>query len=152
MAGRPQVTEEEKKEILSKLEPYLKSGLNISKSLSEAQVPSATFYKLMDRDESFREKINRARNFLSVLANNIAVRELMAISSRQAGNPSKNIKPKDLSNDDKKFLWQFLLTSNLTKGEYGERKKIDMFDPEAEIHKLKDMLDEEGTDEISHDD
>jgi hypothetical protein len=152
MAGRPQISEEQKTEILTKLEPYLKSGLNISKSLSEAHIQSGTFYRLMERDEEFREKVNRARNFLSVMANNIAVRELMAISAKQAGNASKGEKPKPLNKEDKKFLWQFLLTSNLTKAEYGERKKIDMFDPEPEIQKLKSMLEEEGTEDINHDD
>lgn len=153
--GRPPITEIEKREILSKLEPYLKGGLNISKSISEAQVASATFYRLMQDDERFREKINRFRNFVPVLLNNVLVGELMAISAKQQGTVDKKgnpIKAKPLSKEDKDFLWKFALTSNITKGEFGERKEVQLFDPEAEIQKIKGILDESASTEIHHDD
>lgn len=150
--GNQPITEEDKKQIVSQLEPYLKTGLNISKSLSEAGVAKSTFYRLMASDEKFREKINQFRNFVSVLANNLAIRELMSISTKQAGDPSKNIPPQPLDSHDREFLWKFLLNSNLTKGEYGERTKVEVVDPEAEIHRTEDLIDENASEEINHDD
>lgn len=43
--GRPKISEETKNEMLSKLEPYLKSGVSIRKALIEDQIPAATFYR-----------------------------------------------------------------------------------------------------------
>lgn len=150
--GNKPITEQEKNTIVSQLEPYLKSGLNISKSLGEAGVSRSTFYRLMKEDEKFRDKINQYRNFVSILANNLAIRELMSISTKQAGNPDKNLPPQDLDNSDREFLWKFLLNSNLTKGEYGERTKIEVVDPEAEIHRVEDLIESRTSKTIKHDD
>jgi len=133
--GRPEITEVEKQEMVSKLEPYLKSGLSVRKALGETQVPKATFYKLMDRDEHFRDQINRFRQFLAVLANNSIVRQLQGIAKKQNDNTP-------LSKDDQDFLWKFVTNSNLTREEYGERKDIGLYDPEVEIHRLFEVIHE----------
>src|SRR6202043_2660410 len=91
--GRPPISETEIRDIVSKLEPYLKSGLNISKSLNEAQVSKSTFYRLMNDNEGFRDKINQFRHFISILLNNVLVGELMTISVKQ--NPEQG-KPKQI--------------------------------------------------------
>jgi len=145
-AGRPHITEEEKKEIVSKLEPYLKSGLSVSKSLLEAGVSKASFYRLMNDDEQFRDKIDQFRNFTAVLLNNAIISELQVIFKKQQGykdpRTGKMIPPAPLKKDDREFLWKYALTSNLTRGEYGERKEVQTFDPEAELQKIKGLIEE----------
>lgn len=150
--GRPAITEEEKRDIVSKLEPYLKSGLSISKALLEAGVARTTFYRLMDEDEKFRDKIGQFRNFTAVLLNNAIVGELQAIIKKQNGWTDPKTKkvhpPEKLKKEDREFLWKFALTSNLTKGEFGERKDVNLFDPEAEIQKIKGIIDESTTKDL----
>lgn len=133
--GRPPINEEQKKQMLSKLEPYLKSGLSVRKALKEAQISSATFYRIMDKDEGFREQIDRFRQFVAVLLNNSLVRELQNIIKKQNdGQP--------LTSEDKSFLWKFATTSNLTREEFGERKTIGLYDPEVEIQRVANLIDE----------
>ncbi len=143
--GRPSITEEDKRIMLQKLEPYLKSGLSVRKALLEAQVPNSTFYRLMDEDEGFREQIERFRNFTAVLLNNAVGRHLQAIIQKQNGYKEKDgtvVPPTKLNREEISFLEWFALNSNLTKQEFGERKDITMFDPEAEIQKVKGILEE----------
>lgn len=148
--GRPPITEDQKKDILHKVEPYLKSGLSVRKALSEAKIPNSTFYHLMNEDEHFREQIDTFRNFVSVLLNNTLVRELMTIIDKQNGNEARNIKSQPLNRDDIAFLQWFALKSNLTKEEWGDRENVSLFDPETEIQKVKRMIDESTTKEIDH--
>lgn len=156
MAGRPKLTPEEiaekKKGVLQKIEPYLKGGLSVNKALGEAHIVNSEFYEFMREDEDFREKINQFRNFVPILLNNIIVRELMAISEKQNGNPTRKRPPQKLSKEDKEFLWKFALNSNLTRGEFGERKQVEQFDPEAEIQKVQSMLKNGSSATIKHDD
>lgn len=133
--GRPETTEGEKQEMLSKLEPYLKSGFSVRKALIETGISNATFYRLMDRDERFREQINRFRQFVSVLLNNSIVRQLQDIIQKQNGKIPLN--DKDIS-----FLQWFATNSNLTREEFGERKDIGIYDPEVEIQKLNKLIEE----------
>lgn len=146
--GRPSITEQEKMDILHKLEPYLKTGLSINKALSEAKIPSSTFYKLMKEDEKFVERINTFRNFVAILTNNALIKQLMVITTKQ--NPPKGHEISPLNKEDIKFLQWVALNSNLMKDEWGERKTVDMPDPEAEIQKIKAMLEESTTEEILH--
>ena len=152
--GRPADTPEEKaskrKEVLSRIEPYLKSGLSVRKALAEAQISNAMFYRFMDEDEGFREQINQFRQFVSVLANNAIVRELMTIIDKQNGDKARNIKPQSLSPDDRAFLQWFALKSNLTKEEWGDRESISLFDPEAEIQEVKRIIEGSTTKKINH--
>lgn len=148
--GRPEISEIEKNEILRKLQPYLQGGLSIGKALREVRIPSSTFYDLMKKDDRFSEEITHFRNFISILVNNAMVRELMMIVEKQNGNPEKGINPQELSKDDRKFLWKFALSSNLTKDEFGRRNNETSFDPEVEIQKVKSILEEASTKEIFH--
>ncbi len=148
--GRPPLTEEQKKMLVSKIEPYLKSGLSIRKSVIEAKISRATFYRLMDDDEDFRDQINTFRNFVSVLLNNALIRELMTIIDKQNGNEVRNIKPQPLNRDDIAFLQWFALKSNLTKEEWGDRENVSLYDPEVEIQKVKRIIDQSTTKEIQH--
>lgn len=147
--GRPHLTPEQiaekKKEILQKIEPYLKTGLSVNKAIREAQVHNSEFYKYMNEDELFREKINQYRQYIAILLNSSLVSHLREIVNRQA-------EKKPLHKEDIAFLQWFALNSNLTKGEFGERKDVNLFDPEAEIQKVKGILEEETTKEIDHGD
>lgn len=135
VGGRPEITEQEKQDILSKLEPYLKSGLSVRKALLEAGVANATFYRLMDRDEGFREQINRFKNFVAVLLNNAIVRQLQGIIKKQNDNVA-------LTKEEQGFLQWFATNSNLTREEFGERKDIGIYDPEAELHRLMEVIED----------
>lgn len=152
-AGRPEFTEEEKKEMLSKIEPYLKSGLSIRKTLKEAGISRASFYNIMDRDEEFRSKVDRFRQFTSILLNNAIVRHLQDIIQRQNFEPTEEQKAKgivkvSLFKEDIEFLKWFATNSNLTREEFGERKDVGLYDPEAEIQRLARIMesDDEGDD------
>lgn len=150
--GRPAKTEEEikqeKEAFLRKLEPYLKTGLSVNKALGEANVSSHVFYEYLGKDKDFRERINTYRNFISVLTNNIITGELLDIAARQT---DKDGKKKPLTKEDKEFIWKFALSSNRTKEEFGDRKTVELIDPEAELAKLEQLLNQAGSEEIIHD-
>lgn len=152
--GRPPMTPEEKAEKIKamsqQLEPYLKSGLSIRKALAEVKISKTDFYRMMGEDEGFRDTINRFLNFTSVLLNNALVRELQFIVEKQNGSERKGIRPQPLAKEDLQFLMWFALNSNLTKEEFGRRERIDMFDPEAEIQRVKRIIEESTTREIIH--
>lgn len=148
--GRPPISQEQKQTMLLKLEPYLKIGLSVRKACLQSGVPRANFYKCIEEDEEFRYQIERFQQFISVLVNSAIVRELQVIVEKQNGNEVKGIKPQFLNKDDIKFLWTFVLNSNLTKEEWGRRENVSLFDPEAEIQKVKAILEEATTKEISH--
>lgn len=140
--GRPETTEEEKQEMLQKLEPYLRSGLSIRKALKEAQVPNSTFYDLMSRDSKFSEQIGRFRQYLSILLNSSIIKHLQSITRKQNENVP-------LTKEDISFLQWFATNSNLTREEFGERKDVGFYDPEAEIQRLARIMesdDDEGDD------
>ena len=140
--GRPSLTLEEKKlkreAMLPKIEPYLKSGLSVRKSLVEAKIANSEFYRMMEEDEIFREQIDLFRQFVAVLANSSIVKHLQDIIKKQSVGQS-------LTKEDISFLQWFVMNSNLTKDEFGERKNISLFDPEAEIQRVKGILEEKAT-------
>jgi hypothetical protein len=144
--GRPFLTEKQKSErkelILVKLEPYLKSGLSINKSLSEAKVHNSEFYKYMKEDRLFGEKIAKFRQYISVLLNQVIVNELLRIVQKQAGSTEKQIPPQSLDKNDIEFLWWYALNANVCKDEWGNRKQIINFDPEMELQKVKLLINE----------
>ena len=147
--GRPWLTDEQKtrrKEYLSQnLEPYLKTGLSVNKALREAKIHNSEFYKYMSEDRLFGEKIQRFRNFISILVNTALVNHLMDIARKQTGYGQ----PQGLSKDDVDFLQWFALHSNLTSGEYGGRNKNDSFDPEMEVHQVERIIQEANPKTIS---
>lgn len=146
LGGRPGVTQLEKEDMVRKLDPYLKSGISIRKALSEAGISKTTFYKLMDKDEWFRDTIERQKQYLSVLLNSSIVKHLHEIVRLQNGYADKNgneVPPKKLKKVDIDFLWKFATTSNLTKEEYGDRKAVSLYDPEAELQRLMRIIDQQ---------
>lgn len=133
--GRPVNDDEVKKEMLQKIEPYLRSGLSVRKALIEAAIPSSSFYEIMRKDTKFREQIERFRQFVAVLANSALVKHLQGITKKQSQGEK-------LTEKEVGFLQWFALNSSLTKEEFGERKDVNLYDPEAELQRLKAMLDE----------
>ena len=97
----------------------------------------------MAEDEFFRDEVECFKQYISVLVNNAIVHELMVIVEKQNNN-------EPLSRDDIKFLMWFALNSNLCKEEYGRRENISLYDPEAEIQRIKSILEEQTTKEILH--
>lgn len=133
--GRPNVTEEQKKEMVQKVEPYLKSGLSVRKALKEAGIPRSTFYAIMDRDDDFKDQIERFTQFISIILNNALVKQLQDITHKQANGNA-------LTKEELDFLKWFATNSNSTKEEFGERKEIGIVDPEAEFQRSKTLMQE----------
>lgn len=147
--GRPWLTDEQKtrrkEEIVSKLEPYLKSGLSVNKALKETKTHNSEFYKFMSEDRLFGEEIARFRNFISVLVSSALVTHLMDIARKQTGYGQ----PQGLSKDDVDFLQWFAVHSNNTTGEYGRRIKESSFDPEMEMQQVERIIQEVTASTIS---
>lgn len=101
--GRPWLTDEQKtrrkEEIVSKLEPYLKSGLSVNKALKEAKIANSEFYRYMSQGGLFGENIQRFRNYISILVNSALVNHLIDIARRQMGYGQ----PQGLSKEDVDF-------------------------------------------------
>lgn len=143
MLGRPPLTEEQKNEIVRKLEPYLKAGLSIKKACAEANIPKSTVYDYMESDEAFSDHIRHIEYSLSITLSMTFLKQLEAIKAKQ-----ENSTP--LNKEDLDFLKWFALNSNLTKEEYGRRETINSFDPEIEIQKIKRLIEENFTEDIEH--
>src|SRR5258708_599843 len=126
--GRPKISQEIKNEMLSKLEPYLKSGLSLRRSLIETGIVPATFYHIKQTDPSFESKIALFQQYLPVLYNSTIVKHLHYIVRKQTGFTEADgtiVPPKKLNKDDLSFMFWFGMNSKLTKGEYGNRAAVD---------------------------
>jgi hypothetical protein len=145
-SGRPAITEEQKKQILSAIEPYLKSGLSITKAIKEAtNISRATFYNLLHDDQDFADKVEQFRQFTSVIFNGVIMKQLRKIIERQnktVKDANGNEVEVELNGADIEFLKWFALNSNLTRGEFGARQEVTPYDPELEIKKLNDAIKE----------
>lgn len=131
--GRSVLTIEEKKLrkdlLLQKIEPFLKSGLSVNKAISEAKIHNSEFYKYMQEDSEFRDKINTFRNFTAIILSNALFKELLEIIGRQRDMQI-------LSGEDRKFLWKLIKSNKNTRQEWG-RSRISAFDPERAIERMR---------------
>jgi hypothetical protein len=136
--GRPPLTNHQiharKDEILSKLEPYLKSGLSLNKALRETKIANSEFYKYLNEDELFGEEVSKFKQYISVLVQTAIFRELLYIVHSQSH------KSYECTNEERQFIMNFALRSNLTKEEFGRLQKNSDINPEQEIQKLKYIL------------
>lgn len=151
--GRPKTSEEQKEAMLSKLEPYLKSGLSLRQSLIETGIAPATFYRIKQADPGFESKIALFQQYIPVLYNSSIVKHLHYIVRKQAGYKEADgtvVPPEKLNKDDLSFMFWFGTNSNLTKNEFGNRAAVDTFDPELELQKMKEMIDNELNEKLSN--
>lgn len=138
------VTESRKKEVVQKLEPYLKMGLSLRMACTEAEVPRRTVYDWMSKDESFLHQIQVFQQYLSVVTSNAIVHQLFGIIQKQNSNVP-------LTDSDLNFLKWFVLNSTATKEEFGKRNQIvSIFDPEAELQILLHRIDENTSDKTTN--
>jgi predicted DNA-binding protein YlxM (UPF0122 family) len=133
--ARPQITDENKKIIVQKLEPYLKAGLSLRKACFQAQVSRSTVYYLIGKDEWFLNQINLFRQYLSVLLTSSIARQLYDIVQKQN-------REEGLSILDLKFLFWVALNSNQTKEEFGRKQNVLDYDPELEIQRILHLIGE----------
>lgn len=154
IVGRPPDTPEEvvgkKNAMLAKVEPYLKSGLSIRKACLEAGVERTQLYDYMAEDDSFSNQIHAYQQYMSVVVANTIVREVIQIAQKQ--NPTKDdkgnsIPAKPLSAPEMELVKWYALNSKMAKEEFGDRKEIVTFDPEAELKKLNDAISKSGEQE-----
>jgi len=136
MLGRPPLTQEQKDELVRKLEPYLKAGLSLRKACFQAQVPKSTIYDYLDSDVEFSDRIKQIEESISLRVSMLLSNHLSAIEKRQ--NEGEELTHKDLG-----FLKWFASTSNKTKEEFSKREEISSsFDPEAEIRRVARIINE----------
>ena len=132
--GRPSLPKEHSENIVRKLEPYLKTGMTLRKACFESGVPRQQVYYWMNIDQDFSDKIQRLRQYLSVILNNTLFRELLVIIRKQnTGLP--------LDRDERRFLIWYALNSGQLIEEFGRRVKMDAYDPEVEIARIAEMID-----------
>jgi len=146
--GRPVTPESEvvlkKKTMLDKIEPYLKSGLSIRKSCLEADINRSELYVFIAEDDNFSDQIHKFQQYMSVITSNTIVREMIQIAQKQNpkvdkdGNVTTPAKP--LTQSDLDLVKWFALNSKSAKEEFGERKDINTFDPEAELKRLNEAI------------
>lgn len=137
--GRPALTADEIDVIFRKLEPYLRSGLSVHKACLESGVPKSTVYDLMEENTIFAEKIETAKQFMSIAISNVVMEKLRKILRRQ--ELTKDDPNKDIDKDDLEYIKWLALNSKSTKGEFGARTEL-MFDPMVEIRKLNKRIEE----------
>ncbi|KKS11244.1 MAG: hypothetical protein UU67_C0079G0006 [Candidatus Daviesbacteria bacterium GW2011_GWB1_41_5] len=139
MTGRPPISEEEKENIVRKLEPHLKAGLSPRKACQQAQIPKSTFYDLYEEDPEFADKIDTIRSYLAVLTSNIFYVLISKIAAKIKDGGS-------LRREDLDFLKWFATNSKTTKEEFGERQELEVVDPHKEIRRIMKII-EESSDE-----
>lgn len=134
--GRPKRTPEEIDVIFRKIEPYLKAGLSLNKACQRAEISKSVAYQLYEDDASFAEKIDTAKNHLSALLSDMFYVLLAQIAER--------IKNKEkLEKDEVDFMKWFATNSKSTKEEFGERKELEVIDPQKEIQRLMAIIEED---------
>lgn len=137
MAGRPPLSEEEKENIVRKLEPHLKAGLSHRKACQQAQIPKSTFYDLYEEDPEFADKIDTSQSYLSVLTSNIFYVLVSKIATKIKDGER-------LRREDLDFLKWFATNSKTTKDEFGERQELEVIDPQKEIHRIMKLIEEDS--------
>lgn len=136
MTGRPPLTDEQKNDLVRKLEPYLEAGLSIRKACFQAGVPKSTVYDYLSSDEDFSDRIQRIGQSVSVKLAMIVSNQLTKITSKQ----SEGV---DLTTEDINFIKWFAVSSTATRDEFSKRQEIvSDFDPEQEIQRVKRIIDE----------
>lgn len=148
--GRPQLTAEEvvqrKNDMINKLEPFLKSGLSLVKACLEAGVSRTQLYDYMAQDTVFSDRIHQLQQYMSVIISSSIVREVFRIVQKQQEKVDKdgNVikKAEELTPEETDFLKWYSLNSRTTRDEFGQRKEVVTFDPEAELKRLNELIDQ----------
>lgn len=137
----PILTKELKEQIVHRIEPYLKSGLSIHTACLQAGVPRSTLYKIMEENTYLRDRVDRSRQFFSVAVSNIVARKLHAILLRQQSG-------EEIYGEDLEFIKWLALNSTHCREEFGKASRMALnFDPEAEIMRLNDLIEQHAEDD-----
>jgi hypothetical protein len=140
----PILTKELKEQVVHRIEPYLKSGLSINKACLQAGVPKSTLYKVMKENAYLRDRVDRSRQFLSVAISNIVARKVHTILLKQQEG-------EDIVGEDLDFIKWVALNSTHCREEFGKVSRMALnFDPEAEIMRLNDLIEQHAVDDEYH--
>lgn len=132
----------EQQALVSRLEPYLKSGLSIRAACLESGVSRSTLYRLMDQDDGVRDQITHFQNYLSVMVTWMMTRHLLFVKDKQdRGVPLEWM--------DLKFLTWFATHSKSCHEEFGQTARTNgqveaSIDPFLERRKLRQMIENYG--------
>lgn len=144
--GRPPATQEEIDSIVQKLEPYLKAGLSLTKACLQTGVARSVVYGLMEKNDSFRERMEVLRNFFSILVNTAIVTQLRHVMKKQAIPEGAKKPVEELNKNEYEFLKWLATTSNLTKEEFNNRSEVKLVDAEVELRRLLNVIDGQAED------
>lgn len=125
---------QKKQDYLQKIEPYLKAGLSVRKACLEAGVPHSTVYEYIQTDDEFSDKVDRAKQFLSILTSNVFYNQLVQMGRKistvdEKGNPKK---PEKLTKEELNLIMWHSTKSKAVREEYGEHSEIDVTESRAE--------------------
>ncbi len=113
--GKPPLTQNQIDLLFQKLEPYLVTGLSISRAVFNAGVPRSTVYNLYQENEQFADRVKAAQSFFTTIVNDIISGEVRFILDKQ-----ENKVP--LSRDDRQFVQWIAVNNNAMKRFYTEEK------------------------------
>ncbi|MBP9817483.1 hypothetical protein KBC75_01845 [Candidatus Shapirobacteria bacterium] len=113
MVGKPTISQNEIDIIFRKLEPYIKTGLSLNKACLVANVPKSTVYDLYNENADFAERIDTAKNYLSVITSDIFFSEIERIRNDQN-------KHKQIDRDDLRLVQWFALNHKINREEFGD--------------------------------
>lgn len=128
--GNQPLKESEIDLIFRKLEPYLMTGLSLSRAISKAEVTRSTVYQLYGENKEFANRIKGAQAYFTVTVNDVISLELKSISEKQDIN---NL----LSRDDRQFVQWIANTNKQMRKYYGNDKGKDE-EPDRQPAYLKD--------------
>lgn len=114
--GKPPLTQNQIDLLFQKLEPYLVTGLSISRAVFNAGVPRSTVYNLYQENEQFADRVKAAQSFFTTIVNDIISGEIRFILDKQ-----ENKVP--LSRDDRQFVQWIAVNNNAMKRFYTEEKE-----------------------------
>jgi len=129
--GKPPLTQSQIDLIFQKLEPYLVTGLSISRAVFNANVPRSTVYNLYQENKEFADRVNTAQRFFTTIVNDIISGEVRFILDKQ-----ENKVP--LSRDDRQFIQWIAVNNNAMKRFYTEQKEQPDQDHESWLKVMDD--------------
>ncbi len=134
--GNQPFTKEQADLMVSKLEPYLRSGLSIRIACLQSGVSRATLYRMMKKSRYLRDQIRAFQTYISLITSTVIAKQLYRIYARQQAG--FEIDWKDLQ-----FVMWVATNSIHCKEEFGrDIQGVKPFDVDAELHRIKNEISE----------
>lgn len=116
MAGRPKV---DLQEVFTKIQPFLQVGYSFHKSCIMALVPYSTVIPYYNTDEDFRNKVERERNLVNIVARQNIIKKIQGKKTKQIID-GKEVEVVVEGDVDTSFAW----LSRQEKDEFSTRQEV----------------------------